>query len=132
MFLATIEVQSGDLPVREWKANSRSHCRNLEAVPCREALAMVPRAPSSLRICVHERSADPQKSSHIDGMLRPISSTGACSLALGEEVGRPHIFLESFAMRESTAFKARGDNATRQCVCAILECAQLRRRRCLM
>jgi hypothetical protein len=77
IFLATIEGQSGDPPLREWKASSKGQCRNLETAPCRETLSVMPRAPSSLRICVHGRSADPQKSSHIDGMLRPISSKGA-------------------------------------------------------
>jgi len=52
MFLATIEGQSGDPPVRKWKANSRGQCRIYEAAPCREALAMVPRAPLSWRVCV--------------------------------------------------------------------------------
>jgi hypothetical protein len=77
MFIATLEGQSGDPPLWEWKANSKDQCRNLEAAPCREALAVMPRAPSSLTICVYERIADPQKSSHIDRMLRPISSIGA-------------------------------------------------------
>jgi hypothetical protein len=65
----------------------------------------------------------PQKSSHIDGMLRSISSTGAWSPVLEKEVERPHIFLNMFNRRESTALMASGDSAIRQCVCAILECA---------
>ena len=33
--LATIEGYSGDPLLREWKANSKDLCRNLEAAPCR-------------------------------------------------------------------------------------------------
>ena len=132
IFHAIIKGPSGDPLLQEWKANSKGQCWNLEAAPCREARAVMPRAPSSFRICVHDRSADPQKSSQIDGMLRPISSTGAWIPALGKEARRPQIFLESFSMKESTSFMACGDSAIRQCVCAILECAPYRRRRCLM
>jgi hypothetical protein len=53
MFIAIIEEQSGDPPLREWKASSKGQCRNLEAAPCREALAVMSRVPSSLRICLH-------------------------------------------------------------------------------
>ena len=123
IFLAIIEGQSGDPMLREWKANSKGQCWNLEAAPCREARAVMPRAPSSFRICVHYRSANPQKSSQIDGMLRPIPSSVAWILALGKKAGRPQIFLEIFYMKESTCFMACGDSAIRQCVCAILECA---------
>ncbi len=63
IFLTIIEGQSGDPLLREWKANSKGQCWNLEAAPCREAQAVMPRAPSSFRICVHDRSVDPQKSS---------------------------------------------------------------------
>ena len=88
MFLATIERQSVDPLFREWKASSNGKGRNLEDAACRDARAVVPRAPSSLRICVQNRSAEPQKSFHIDGMLRSISSIGPCGPALGKEVGR--------------------------------------------
>jgi len=63
IFLAIIEGQSGDPLLREWKANSKDQCWNLEAAPCKETRAVMPRAPSSFRICVHDRSGDPQKSS---------------------------------------------------------------------
>ena len=52
MFLTTTEGQSGDPLLRVLDANSKGQCRNLEAVPCKEARAVMPRAPSSLRICV--------------------------------------------------------------------------------
>jgi hypothetical protein len=136
MFLVTVDGHRGGLPLRECKASSKGQCRNLVAAPCRVARAVVLSDPSSLRNCVQDRSEDrsavPQKSSYILGMLSPISSIGPWSPALGKEVGRPHIFLELFSRRESIAFMASRDSAIRQCVCAILECAPYRRRRCLM
>ena len=107
MFLATIEGQIGNPLSREWKACSNGQCRNFAAVPCRDALAVVPRAPSSLRICVQDRSAVPQKSSHVVGMLSPIYSIGPWRPTLGKEVGRPQIFLESFFLEESRPFSCR-------------------------
>jgi hypothetical protein len=89
IFLVTKEGQSGHPLLREWKANAKGWCQILEASPCREARAVMLRAPSSLRVCVHDRSVDPLKSSQTNGMLRPISSTGECSPALGNEEGRP-------------------------------------------
>jgi len=106
MFLATIEGHSGNPFLREWKASSNGQCQDLAAAPCRNAPAVVSRAPSSLRICVQDRSAVPQKSSHVDGMSSPFSSVGPCSPTLGKEVGRPQIFLKSVSRRESTAFMA--------------------------
>jgi len=97
MFLATIEGHSENPFLREWKASSNGHCQKLATAPCRDVLAVVPRAPSSLRICVQDQSAVPQKSSHIVGMLSQIFSIGPRSPSLGKEVGRPQIFLESFS-----------------------------------
>jgi hypothetical protein len=102
MFLVPIEGQSGDPPFLEWKANSKGLCRNLEAALCRDARAVMPRAPLSLRICVHDRIVDPQKSSHTERMLRPIYPMAASSPALGKEVGMHQIFLEIFSRKEST------------------------------
>jgi hypothetical protein len=34
IFLAMIEEQSGEPLLREWKANSKGRCWNLEAAPC--------------------------------------------------------------------------------------------------
>ena len=99
IFLAIIEGQSGDPLLREWEANSKGQCYNLEAAPCKKARSVMPRASSSFRICVHDWSADPQKSSQIDGMLRPISSTGACRPTLGKEARRPQIFLETLSIK---------------------------------
>jgi len=96
MVLTTIEGQIGDPFFRVWKAISSGYCRKLDVVPCRDARAVVPSVPSSSRMCAQDRSAVPQKSSHIIGMLSPISSTGSWSSALGKEVGRPRIFLELF------------------------------------
>jgi len=96
MFLATIEGHSDNTFLWDWKVSSNGHCRILAAPPCRDARAVVPRDPTSLRICVQDRSAVPQNSSYIVGMLSPISSIGPWSPALGKEVGRTHIFLESF------------------------------------
>ena len=106
MFLTTIKGQSEGPLFREWKASSKGQRRNLEATLCRDARVMMPWAPSSLRICVHARSADLQKSPHTEGMLRPTSSTGAWSPALGNEAGRLQIFLESVSRTESTSFMA--------------------------
>ena len=92
IFLATTEGRSGNPVLREWKANSKGQCRNLEAAPCRKARAMMLRALSSLRICVHDLSANPQKSSQINGMLSPISSTKGVPSRLQEGSTRPKIF----------------------------------------
>jgi len=82
--------------LRGWKASSSGESRNLAAAPCRDARDVVPSEPSSLGIYVQERIAVPHTFSHIVGMLSLVSSTGPWSPALGKEVGRPHIFLESF------------------------------------
>ncbi len=71
MFLAIIEGQVGDPFFLEWKAISSGQCWNLAAAPWSDARAVMPRDPSSLRICVHDRTAVLHKSSHIVGMLRP-------------------------------------------------------------
>jgi len=76
MILASIEEHRGDPVLRGWKASSSGHCRNLAAAPCRDARAVVPSDPLTFRICVQDRSAVPQKSSHIVGMLSPILSIG--------------------------------------------------------
>ncbi len=86
------------------------------ATPCRDARAAMTRATSSLKICVQDRRVVPRKSPHIDGILRPISSTGAWDPALGEEEERPRVFLEIVFRRESTAFTASGDIAIKHCV----------------
>ncbi len=69
MVLSTIEGHRGDPFLRGWKAKSSGQCRNLFAAPCRDDRAVVPSDPSSLRICVQDRSAVPQKSFHIVEML---------------------------------------------------------------
>jgi hypothetical protein len=83
MFLAIIEGHVGDPFFREWKASYSGHCWNLVAAPYRDARAMMPRDPSSLRNCVHDRTAVQQKSFHIVGMLRPSSFTRPWSPARG-------------------------------------------------
>jgi hypothetical protein len=122
MFLAIIEGNVGDPFFREWKASSIGQCWNLAAASRRDARAVMPRNSSSLRICVQDRTAVLQMSSHIVGMLRPISFVGPWSPARGKELGRPHICRESLSRRESTALMASGDSVMRQCVWAIFEC----------
>ena len=60
MLRAAMDGHNGVLPLREWKAISNGQCRNLSEALWREALAVAPREPSSLRICVQERIAAPQ------------------------------------------------------------------------
>ena len=57
MFLAIIEGHRGDPFLLAWKAISNGQCRNVAAAPCRDAMAVMPRDPSSFRICVQDRSA---------------------------------------------------------------------------
>ena len=60
MLRATMEGHRGSRALRVWKAISRGLCQNLAEASRREAQAVMPRAPSSLRICVQERIAAPQ------------------------------------------------------------------------
>ncbi len=94
--------------------------------------SVTPRAPSSFRICVHERSADPQQSSQTDGIFSPTSSREACRPAVGNEVGRFHISLDMDSSTASTSLIEGGERAMRQCVWVIFECAPYKRRRCFI
>ncbi len=76
------------------KGHFEGHCRNFVDAIWREALAVAPRAPPSLMIYVHERVAAPQKSSHIERMLRPRSTRRACNPALGKVGGRFQICMD--------------------------------------
>jgi hypothetical protein len=60
MLRATMEGQISLRPLWVWKASSSGQCFYLETVWVNEACAMVPRAPLSLIICVHELMADVQ------------------------------------------------------------------------
>ncbi len=60
MFRAITDLHTGVLSLRAWKVNSIGQWRNMADARCREARAVTPRAPSSFRICVHERAAAPQ------------------------------------------------------------------------
>jgi hypothetical protein len=82
-----------------------------------------------LIICVQERMAAPQYSSHTEGMVSPRSSRRAFSPALGKESERFHIFLNIFSTTESIFRMAVGERAMRQWVCVIFECVPYRRRR---
>jgi hypothetical protein len=93
---------------------------------------VVPRAPSSLRICVQERIAAPQYSCQIEGMLRPMSSRKACKPALGKVGGRLQLCMDTPSSSESTSRMACGEIAMRQWVCDILEWAPYSKRRCFM
>jgi hypothetical protein len=66
------------------------------------------------------------------GRLRPTSSCGACSPALGKPLGRCQIFRQVASSEESIEVIAADERAMRQCVCIMLELAPYRRRRCLM
>ena len=54
MLRAMTDGQSGLPPRWEWKASSNGQCWNLWAACVREALAVDPRAPWSLRMLVQE------------------------------------------------------------------------------
>jgi hypothetical protein len=60
MFRAMMDLQAGVLFLKVWKADSIGQWRNLVEARWREARAVVPRAPSSFKICVQERTAAPQ------------------------------------------------------------------------
>ena len=60
MFRAITDLHAGVRSLRVWKASSIGQCRNLLDARCGEARAVTPRAPSSFKICVHERAATPQ------------------------------------------------------------------------
>jgi hypothetical protein len=47
-------------PFWMWNASSSGQFLNFAEACAREALAVAPRAPSLLSICVHERIAEPQ------------------------------------------------------------------------
>ena len=64
--------------------------------------------------------------------MRPSSSCGAWSPALGKLLGRRHILRQVVSSDESMEVIAAGERAMRQCVCIILELAPYRSRRCLM
>ena len=59
MLRAKTDLHAGVLSLRVWKASSMGQWRNLEDARRSEARAVTPRAPSSYRICVHERTAAP-------------------------------------------------------------------------
>ena len=60
MLLAITDVQIGVWSLCVWKAASMGQWRNFADARCSEVRAVTPRAPSSFRICVHERTAAPQ------------------------------------------------------------------------
>ncbi len=60
MFRAMTDLHAGVLFRKVWKADSIGQCQNLVDARWSEARAVAPRAPSSFRICVQERTADPQ------------------------------------------------------------------------
>ncbi len=97
-----------------------------------EARVVAPRAPWSLRMLVHEMVAAAQKSFHMVGRLRPSSSCGTCSPALGKPLGRHQTFRQVASSEESIEFIAIDERAMRQRVCIVLELAPYRRRLCLM
>jgi len=111
MLRATMDGQMGGRPFWEWKANSKDQWRNLVPTRWREARAVGPRAPLSLRIFVHERMVEPQYYSQTGGTLSSRSSNRACSPADGKEVGRSHIFLEIVSTTESIFRMADGKRA---------------------
>ncbi len=84
---------------------------------------MDPRPPWSLRMLVQEFVAVAQLSSHMVGRLRPSSSCGACSPALGNPSGRRHILRQVASSEASMEVIAHGERAMRQYVCIILELA---------
>ena len=132
MLRVTLEAHRDRRPRCEWKAISRGQCRNLSDASCREARAVVPRASSSLRICVQERIAAQQYSSQIEGMLRPMSSRKACSPVLGKVGDRFQIRLDMPFNSESTSRMACGERTMRRWVCDVLEWAPYSKRRCFM
>ncbi len=60
MLRAITDVHIGVRSLYMWKAASMGQWRNLATARYSEARAVTPRAPSSLRICVQERTAAPQ------------------------------------------------------------------------
>jgi hypothetical protein len=64
--------------------------------------------------------------------LRPSSSCGACSLALGNPLGRRHILRQVASSEKSVEVIAAAERAMRQCVCIILEFAPYSSSRCFM
>jgi hypothetical protein len=63
---------------------------------------------------------DAELSSHMVARLRPSSSCGACSPALGKPLGRRQILRQVASSEESMDVVAAGERAMRQCVCIIL------------
>ncbi len=59
MFRANTDLHAGVWSLSVWKASSMGQWRNLSDARCSEARAVTPRAPSSFRICVHERTVAP-------------------------------------------------------------------------
>jgi hypothetical protein len=76
------------LPLCVWKASSSNQYWNLTAAWVREARAVAPGAPLSLRMLDQDLVATGHKSSHMVGKLCPSSSCGACSPALRKSLGR--------------------------------------------
>ena len=100
MFLPTMEGHRRGLPLGALKASFKGQCRSLEATQFRDAWVVVPRSPSSIDeyVCpISDRH--PQLSSHIVGMLSPMSSGGPCRLALGKEMKRHQTLIESFSSK---------------------------------
>ena len=60
MFRAITDLHAGVLCLRVWKASSIGQWWNIADARYSEARVVTPRAPSSFRICVHERTAAPQ------------------------------------------------------------------------
>jgi hypothetical protein len=132
MLRAIMEGQSGLPPRWFWNAISNGHFLNFVAAWYREARDVAPRAPLSLSIWVHELVDAEQYSSHMVGRLRPNSSCGACRPALGNPLGRFHIFRQVASNLESMGVVALGASAMRQWVYIILELAPYSRNRCLI
>ena len=75
---------------------------------------MVPRVSSSLRILAQERIDAAQSSSRIEEILRPRSSSRACSPAFGKVGDKLQVCLEMPSSTEFTSRMAYGETAMRQ------------------
>ena len=60
MLRAIADLYAGALSLRVWKVSSMGQWRNMADARCSEARTVTPRAPSSFKIFVHERTAAPQ------------------------------------------------------------------------
>ena len=90
---------------------------------------MAPRAPWSLRMCVHELMVVELYSSHVVGRFSHNSSCGACRPPLGKPLGSFLIFRHVASSLESMVGMVAEESDIRQCVCMVLELAPYRRRR---